>query len=132
MPGNATRKRVAVINDARSVLELYRDMLDELGYEAALLATEAVETDRIREAAPDAVILDLEVGLQMEYGVEMAKELRADAQYAAIPIVVATARAEALDGAGQTLRDIGVPVLLKPFTIDQLGAALELEDNSGS
>ena len=118
-------RRVVVVNDARPMLDLYRHMLEELGYEAVLLITEAIETDRIRAAAPDAVILDLEVGLQTEYGVAMAKELRSDRQYGRLPIVVATASADGLDGARQTLEDIGVPILLKPFTADTLGRLLE-------
>ena len=32
--------------------------------------------------------------------------------------------ASAIDGAAQTLRDIRVPVLLKPFTLVDLGAAI--------
>ncbi len=118
------RPRVVVVNDAPAVLALYRDMLEELNFEPVMMATEAIETDRIRQANPDAVLLDLTVGLQAEYGVEMAKELRADERYAAIPIVVATANADALDGSRQTLDEIGVPILLKPFSVEELGTSL--------
>jgi CheY-like chemotaxis protein len=118
-------RRVVIVNDAPAVLALYRDMLEELEYQAVLLETEGIETERIAQADPDAVVLDLEVGLQADYGVEMAKALRADDRYAAIPIVVATANADALDGARQTLRDIGVPVLLKPFSVEDLKESLE-------
>ncbi|MDQ2674972.1 MAG: hypothetical protein M3Y40_09990 [Chloroflexota bacterium] len=69
------RPRVVVVNDAAAVLELYRDMLEELDCEPVVLATEAIETAKITAADPDAVVLDLEVGLQAEYGVAMAKEL---------------------------------------------------------
>ena len=120
------RPRVVVVNDAPAVLALYRDMLEELHYEPVVMATDAIETHRIRSATPDAVVLDLTVGLQTEYGVEMAKELRADARYAAIPIVVATANADALDGARRTLEEIGVPILLKPFSLQELGASLAI------
>ena len=118
------RPRVVVVNDAAAVLDLYRDMLQELDYEPVVMATVAVETDRIREADPDAVVLDLTVGLQTEYGVRMAQELRADERYRSIPIVVATANADALNGARKTLKDIGVPILLKPFTLEELAASL--------
>jgi CheY-like chemotaxis protein len=120
-----TSRRVVVVNDAQSVLELYGDMLEELDYDPVVLSTVAIETDRIREAQPDAVVLDLTVGLQTEYGLQMAQELRSDERYAAIPIVVATADASALDGARQTLGEIDVPVLLKPFTIEDLAAVLK-------
>jgi CheY-like chemotaxis protein len=121
-----TRKgaRVVVVNDAQAVLDLYREMLEELEYEPVVMATVAVETDRIRETDPDAVVLDLTVGLHTEYGVRMAQELRADERYRSIPIVVATANADALDGARKALAEIGVPILLKPFTIEELAASL--------
>ena len=119
-----------VVNDASAVLALYGDMLAEMHYVPVVMATEAIETARIREANPDAVILDLTVGLEAEYGVEMAKELRYDDRYSAIPIVVATANADALDGARQVLQEIGVPILLKPFTFDELEASLASPDTS--
>ena len=118
------KPRVVVINDAAAILDLYHDMLQELDYEPVVMATVAVETDRIRDADPDAVVLDLTVGLHAEYGVRMAQELRADQRYRSIPIVVATANANALDGAREILSDIGVPILLKPFTIEELAASL--------
>jgi two-component system phosphate regulon response regulator PhoB len=124
------RPRVVVVNDAPAVLALYRDMLEELNYEPVMMSTEAIETERIRQANPDAVLLDLTVGLQAEYGVEMAKELRADERYAAIPIVVATANADALDGSRQTLDEIGVPILLKPFSVEELGTSLAADEGA--
>ena len=118
-------RRVVVVNDDQSVLALYAEMLRELDYQPVVMATMGIETDRIREAKPDAVILDLQVGLQSEYGVEMALQLRADAHFAAIPIVVCTGDASALYEAAATLREIDVPVLLKPFTVADLGAAID-------
>ena len=117
-------RRVVVVNDDQSVLALYAEMLHELDYEPVVMATMGIETDRIREARPDAVVLDLQVGLQYEYGVEMALQLRADEELAAIPLVVCTGDASALVGTARILREIGVPVLLKPFTLADLGEAL--------
>ena len=106
-----------VVNDDPGILDLYRDLLRELDYEPVALATTGIETERIRAHDPDAVILDLQVGEEAHYGIATAVQLRSDARLADIPIVVCTANADALDGARQQLRDIGVPILLKPFTI---------------
>lgn len=81
--------------------------------------------ERIRAAAPDAVILDLQVGERARYGVDMARQLREDARMTAIPMVVCTANAESLNGERRTLEEMGVPVLLKPFTPDQIDALLQ-------
>ena len=125
LPATNGLRRVVVVNDAHAVLALYGDLLEELSYEVVLMVTDAVETDRITAARPDAVVLDLEVGLQADYGIRMAQELRRDTRYGAIPIVIATAHVEALDGARETLRQIGVPVLLKPFSSEELRESLE-------
>ena len=122
--GPATRRRVVVVNDDPGVLDLYRDILRELEYEPVAMATTAIETERIRAHDPDAVILDLEVGSEAMYGVAMATQLRDDARLANIPIVVCTGNPDALDGARVTLHDLGVPMLIKPFTIDEIETAL--------
>ena len=121
---NGTRRRVVVVNDDQAILDLYRAMLEELDYQPVTMVTYAIETERIRAAEPDAVILDLEVGVQASYGVDMARQLREDARLASIPIVLCTANADALDGERRALQAIGVPVLLKPFTFDEIDAAL--------
>ena len=108
---------MVVVNDDPGILDMYRDLLRELDYEPVALATTGIETERIRAHAPDAVILDLQVGEEAHYGVATAVQLRSDARLADVPIVVCTANADALDGARQQLRDIGVPILLKPFSL---------------
>jgi two-component system response regulator VicR len=114
------RKRVVVVNDDPGVLDMYRDLLRELDYEPVALDTTGIETERIRAHDPDAVILDLQVGAESDYGIATAVQLRSDARLANTPIVVCTANADALDGSRKQLEDIGVPMLLKPFSIATL------------
>lgn len=121
---SAARRRVVVVNDDPGILDLYRDVLHELDYEPVALATTGIETEQIRAHDPDAVILDLEVGDEQEYGIAMAFQLRNDARLADIPILVCTANANALDGVREQLRHIGVPTLLKPVSIDTIEEAL--------
>ena len=118
------RRRVVVVNDDPGILELYRDLLLELDYEPVALATSGIETEQIRAHDPDAVILALQVGEEGEYGIAMAIQLRSDARLATIPIVVCTANAAALDEARKQLRDMGVPTLLKPVSIDAIEEVL--------
>ncbi len=118
------RRRVVVVNDDPGILDLYRDLLRELDFEPVALATTGIETEQIRAHDPDAVILDLQVGEEGEYGIATAVQLRSDARLANIPIVVCTANVNALDGARKQLQDIGVPMLLKPVSIDTIEAVL--------
>ena len=120
----STRRRVVVVNDDQGVLDMYRDMLRELDYEPVAMATTGIVTEQIRAYEPDAVILDLQVGDEAGYGVSMAVQLRGDSRLAAIPIIVCTGNAAAIDGQHLMLRDIGVPMLLKPMTIETLGNLL--------
>lgn len=115
---------MVVVNDDPGVLDLYRDMLRDLDYEPVAMITTGIATEQIRGHEPDAVILDLQVGEQGDYGVSMAIQLRGDSRMAATPIIVCTASAEALDGHRQTLRDIGVPMVLKPMDMDTLAELL--------
>ena len=113
----ARRRRVVVVNDDPGILDMYRDLLHELDYEPVALATTGIQSELIRAHDPDAVILDLQVGEEGEYGISTAVQLRSDARLANIPIVVCTANADALDGSRKQLEDIGVPMLLKPVSI---------------
>ena len=113
-----------MVNDDQGVLDMYRDLLRELDYEPVGLATTGIQSEQIRAHDPDAVILDLQVGDEGDYGIAMAVQLRSDARLANIPIVVCTANAEALDGARKQLRDIGVPMLLKPGSIQTIDDVL--------
>jgi CheY-like chemotaxis protein len=122
--GPGGRRRVVVVNDDPGVLDMYRDLLRELDYEPVALATTGIETERIRAHDPDAVILDLQVGEEGRYGIATAMQLRSDPRFAAIPIVICTADAEALDGARQQLEQIGVPMLLKPFSVTTIEKVL--------
>ena len=117
-------RRVVVVNDDQGVLDMYRDLLRELDYEPVALATTGIQSEQIRAHDPDAVILDLQVGEEGEYGIATAVQLRSDARLANIPIVVCTANAEALDGARRQLRDLGVPMLLKPVSIETIDEVL--------
>ena len=87
---------MVVVNDDQGVLDMYRDLLRELDYEPVALATTGIQTEQIRAHDPDAVILDLQVGEEGEYGIDTAVQLRSDARLANIPIVVCTASAEAM------------------------------------
>jgi CheY-like chemotaxis protein len=118
------RRRVVVVNDDQAILDLYRDLLSELDYDPVGLATTGIESEQIRAHDPDAVILDLQVGEEGEYGIAMAIQLRSDARLANIPIVVCTGNADALAEARKRLRDFDVPTLLKPVSIETIEEVL--------
>lgn len=84
-------KCVLVIDDNREFLHLLRLMLGKAGYEvrAAESALQAQQWLEQREVEPDAIILD--IMMPVRTGIEFLENLRWDARYEHVPVVVLTA-----------------------------------------
>jgi CheY-like chemotaxis protein len=120
-------KHILVINDTIEILEAFRAFLEEEGYRVSLDNFSALDVGEkhadVKRIKPDAVILDFIFGGE-PVGWQFLQLLKMDRETADIPIVVCTAsvrQAEELQG---HLRTLGVEVVLKPFDIDHVLAAL--------
>jgi CheY-like chemotaxis protein len=84
-------KKVLIADDKATSRELVRTVLEKEGY-SVIEAADGIEALRVaREAAPDMIILDLQMpGLD---GFEVLQELRKDRRFAATPIMALTASA---------------------------------------
>ncbi|MBL1272161.1 MAG: DNA-binding response OmpR family regulator [Marinobacter maritimus] len=88
-----TRPRVLWVDDDTDLLGYYETMLSEEGYEVEGLSQPVRVLERIEQFQPDAIVLDHDMpGCQ---GIELAKVLRQDANYMAIPILFVSASTEA-------------------------------------
>ena len=106
--------RILVIEDDAEIAQGVVDILEFEGYHARWVhATEAAAQAEIY--APDVVLLDL-VMPEVD-GYEVARQLRANADTARIPIILMTAAARP-DGAAARVG--AADVLLKPFEVDDL------------
>jgi DNA-binding response OmpR family regulator len=111
--------RVLVINDDESILELFQMLLQSEGYEV-LTSVEAIENIADVEALqPELVILDLKLGMQEE-GWIMLQKLRMYPPTAGIPVIVCTAALDIVRQQESTLQDKGIPIVYKPFSLDEL------------
>jgi DNA-binding response OmpR family regulator len=118
------RKRILVINDDQDILDLYKDLLEEEGYEVitSKLAFEhpmAVEAHR-----PHLVILDLKFGSQME-GWKMMQKLRMYRPTAELPLIICTAACREAREQEDHLSAEGIGIVYKPFQIEQLIQAVQ-------
>jgi len=113
------KHHILVINDTQEVLEVMRDLLEDEGYRVTLHSDAIRDIDRIREIAPDMVILDHLMGDE-EYGWQIIQKLRLDRELARLPIVVCTAAARMVRELEGHLKAKGITVVLKPFDIDDL------------
>lgn len=82
--------RILIIDDDPDITEAMTVVLENKGYEVyrAQDGTEGME--RMKEARPDLIILDVMMRTSQE-GFELARELKHDAQYKEIPILMLTA-----------------------------------------
>jgi CheY-like chemotaxis protein len=83
-----TRKRILVVDDDRSICQLYRAALSLSGFIVDIAADGFGALVKIGEEKPDLIVLDL----QMPHidGLAVLDELRAHADTLRIPVVVVT------------------------------------------
>ena len=91
----AEAQRVAIVEDDVALGENYRDALTRQGYAVALYADRASAIEGFAHAPPDLVIIDVNLGSDVEGGFELCRQLRA--QSAVLPIMFLTARDSEFD-----------------------------------
>lgn len=117
------KQHILVINDTQEVLEVMRELLEDEGFRVTLHSDAIRDIDRIRAIAPDLVILDHLMGDE-EYGWQIIQKLRLDRDLAKLPIIVCTAAARMVRDLEGHLKAKDITVVLKPFDIDDLLAAV--------
>ena len=116
--------RALVVNDTQEILELFQDILEGIGFECVLMSYAPRELDRVREAAPDIIVLDFLMGHRELLGWQLLQKLKMDRTLDSIPIVVCTGAVKAVEEQQGYLTEQGVMVVLKPFNVDQLEEAV--------
>jgi DNA-binding response OmpR family regulator len=116
------RYRVLLVEDEPIVARDMVRKLQKLGHEVvACAATGAAAVAQARQAAPDIVLMDIELAGPLD-GIEAARRVR---EFARIPLVYLTAHGEgnALERAKSTMPD---GYVLKPASDQALQVAMEL------
>ncbi|MFN2483454.1 MAG: two-component system response regulator [Candidatus Limnocylindria bacterium] len=118
-------KRILVVNDTQEILELFDDLLSHLGHEVTLMSFAPNELDRVKQARPELIIIDFILGGREMDGWQLLQKLKMDRDTERLPVIVCTAAVHEVREQEGYLTSQGVVVLLKPFSLDQLGVALE-------
>ena len=118
-------KRILVVNDTQEFLELFDDVLTSFGHQVTLMSFAPNELDRVKQADPELIIIDFILGGREMDGWQLVQKLKMDRDTERIPIIVCTAAVHEVREQEGYLTAQGIVVLLKPFSIDQLGVALE-------
>ena len=131
MPRVGTRRAVErgmavilVVNDDADMLDTYEAFLGEMGHRAVTKVTVASGPETVREVKPDALVVDLQLADEKQSGLRIIEEVRGDPELAALPIVLCTGAAAEVGPLTSRLRELDVPVVLKPFNADHLEETL--------
>jgi CheY-like chemotaxis protein len=115
------RARILVIDDERAVRDLIADALNIEGHEVLTAENGKEGLDLIGQYRFDLVFCDLRMP-EMD-GQTLYEEVRRDHPQVLKRIVFVTAQANSADY-GPFLRETGIPVIEKPFTLSQLRGAV--------
>ncbi len=89
------KKQVLLIEDERNIIEAIRFILTRDGWSVHTHSNGHDAMDVVRARAPDLVILD--VMLPGKSGFDILRDIRADADLAATPVLMLTARGQTKD-----------------------------------
>ncbi len=117
-------RRIAVVDDEPSILDLLQEVLADEGYEAYLFPGGAADYPRVRDLAPDAIILDIRMEDSWT-GWNMLDRMRRDDVLGATPVIVCSGDLPLLRERAADLERLGAAVLVKPFDLDDLLALLD-------
>ncbi|MBO0781117.1 MAG: response regulator [Ktedonobacteraceae bacterium] len=115
--------RVLVVNDTQDLLDMFRLLLEDEGYEVCLSSFPLVKASEVEPFHPDIIILDLIFGDE-KTGWQMLQMLKMQPSTARIPVVVCTAAIDATREMEGYLVAKNIQVVYKPFDIDELLRAL--------
>lgn len=117
--------RIMVINDTQEILEMFRAILEEEGYEVILYSFAILDMGEYERVKPDLIILDLVFGSEKS-GWQMLQKLKMNRSTATIPVIICTAATNAVREMEGYLLSKGTTLILKPFDIDDLVSAVKL------
>jgi len=113
--------RVLICDNEEPLRALVRAALAPRGYELLEARDGDESLELAREAKPDLIVLDMM--MPGRTGLDVLRELRADPEFSAIPVVMLTARTQLTDE--QAAADAGADRFLpKPFSPLELDALI--------
>ena len=115
--------RILIIEDDPYNMDLFSTLLQSEGYEVALSDKAYEDMAEVEAIQPHLIILDIRLRTREE-GYTCLQKLRLYRTTEDIPVIVCTAATEFIREYEETLLRKGIPVLSKPFDIDELLGAV--------
>jgi CheY-like chemotaxis protein len=117
------RPRVVAVNHSPEFLALIADLLEGEGYDAVVPPDLERPFAFVKAQRPDAVVLDVLFRRESE-SLMVLDLLALDPDTTRIPVVLCTTSLTALEGVQARAAARGIRVLVKPFDLEELLAAL--------
>lgn len=117
------RASILAINNDPQVLALFRDLLEDEGFAVTTHSYLDRDLDEIKRINPSLIVLDY-MWASEDASWSLLQMLRMEPATASIPIVLCTGAVREVEALSGHLLEMGVTVILKPFNIDQLLAAI--------
>jgi PleD family two-component response regulator len=113
---------ILIVDDTPANLTVLSAILGKRGYRVRPALNGALALKAAQKAAPDLILLDVQMpGLD---GYEVCRQLKADAQTRAIPVIFISALDDVLDKV-EAFQVGGVDYITKPFQIEEVLARVE-------
>lgn len=116
-------KHILVVNDTEEILELFRDILEGMGHRMSAMSYAPEDLQEVIKVKPELVILDLIMGGEKQ-GWQLVQKMRMSPETDAIPVIVCSAATEDVREQEGWLAANAVKVVLKPFNVADLEAAV--------
>lgn len=113
------RRVILAVNDSHEIPELFRDILEDEGYDVRLSSYAFQDLSEIKSLAPDLIILDVMIGGE-DHGWQLPQNFKLDRDTLQIPVIVCTAALKLVRELDGHQRSKSVGVIVKPFDIDDL------------
>ena len=121
---NGATPRILAITDDPSNLALFQDLLKVEGYHISIHVSVDHDLTEITTLQPNVIILDC-VGALEDASWTLLLLLRRESATVAIPLILCTGSGRELELLPPHLTVMGISVVIKPFTLDQLCAAIQ-------
>jgi CheY-like chemotaxis protein len=125
MTGDGRQPHALLIDDTQEILDLMAELLEEEGYRVTC-SQALLDITKVKALAPDVIVQDLLFEGTQELGWKFLELVRLDPELARIPLLLCTAAVQTINVPvmAEHLDQLGVRVVLKPFTIEELLRAL--------
>jgi CheY-like chemotaxis protein len=122
MAEGKSRFRVYAVDDSKMILNIYRTVLHNLGFEPIPFEYPSQVLEKVRNDKPDAILTDL--NMPEITGIDLTARIRQMYTKEELPVIMVTTQDEVRDN--QEALESGINgILRKPFTETQISKALE-------